>query len=285
MVIPLDSQPGTIANMTCPNAQDYYTWEGKDTSAQYYINNKGMTIEEGCVWGDGSQPLGNWAPITLGVGQNGGNKWLSISQNKPTTNAALDFTIELVGDNLSGSCKYSNGQYCAGDDCNEDGCTVSHRTFASWNVMLRLCRLWSLPAMRTLSFMSRCDTMSSTLLRFDLNTAFPSSFLHLYFRRQPDKVWIWIHPSESCNESVRPIKPRQARQHPFCPVALLQFTTSSTAFKWCFNDTLQITITSHDFTSKYTPILFHSRTAHFLDLPWIVMDLIVYLYCDRSGRQ
>lgn len=131
MVVPLDSQPGTTANMTCPNAQEYYVWEGGKTSAQYYLNNKGMSVPDGCVWGDGSKILGNWAPMVLGVGQNGGNKWLSLAQNNPnnvTAPPVLDFSVEIVGDNVSGTCKYSEGQFCTDTGCTSGrgaGCTVS----------------------------------------------------------------------------------------------------------------------------------------------------------------
>ena len=126
MVIPVNAQPGTTSDMTCPDEQNYYVWEGKPTSAQYYLNNKGISIEEGCIWGNGSSPIGNWAPINLGVGQSQGTKWLSIFPNLPTSNAQLDFSVELVGDNLAGSCKYSNGQYCTDTGCSAtEGCTVS----------------------------------------------------------------------------------------------------------------------------------------------------------------
>ncbi|KAI7373474.1 hypothetical protein KC328_g16603, partial [Hortaea werneckii] len=41
----------------------------------------------------------------------------------------LDFAVEITGDGLSGTCKYSNGQYCSGqnyDQCSSNtGCTVS----------------------------------------------------------------------------------------------------------------------------------------------------------------
>jgi hypothetical protein len=52
---------------------------------------------------------------------------LSIFQNSPTTDAKLDFTVEIKGgDDMSGTCKYSNGQYCSDTGCSPDiGCTVS----------------------------------------------------------------------------------------------------------------------------------------------------------------
>jgi hypothetical protein len=127
--VPLDAQPGTTQNLTMPSADSYYQWQGKGTSAQYYVNPAGTSVSDGCQWGSPSGNLGNYAPLNLGVGYSGGRAWLSIFQNSPTTNAKLDFTIELVGDNMVGKCKYSNGQYCSGDNyqnCSPTtGCTVS----------------------------------------------------------------------------------------------------------------------------------------------------------------
>ncbi|KAK8209225.1 hypothetical protein IWZ01DRAFT_436586 [Phyllosticta capitalensis] len=129
MTIPIDTQPGKEYPLACPDEADYYQHQGSSTSAQYYVNSMDVAVEDACVWSNGDQPVGNWAPLNLGVGYKDGRAWLAIFQNKPTTYARLNFTVELVGDNMSGKCKYSNGQYCSGDDydnCNEnDGCTVS----------------------------------------------------------------------------------------------------------------------------------------------------------------
>jgi len=55
--------------------------------------------------------------------------WLSIFQNKPTTNAKLDFNVKIEGDDLSGSCKYENGMFYSDTGANSDGCTVSAQHF------------------------------------------------------------------------------------------------------------------------------------------------------------
>lgn len=127
--IPLDTQPGTTSNLTCPDANNYYNWEGGHTSAQYYVNPAGVSAENACQWGSSSNPWGNWAPLNLGVGYSNGAAWLAIFQNAPTTSAKLGFTVTIEGDGISGSCKYSNGQYCSGSDyssCSSTtGCTVS----------------------------------------------------------------------------------------------------------------------------------------------------------------
>ncbi|EEH11584.1 cell wall synthesis protein [Histoplasma capsulatum G186AR] len=122
--VPLSVGGGSITELTCPDSGNYYTWQGKGTSAQYYVNPKGVTIQEGCQWGDGSRPIGNFAPINLGVGRSDGTIFLSIFQNAPTTNAKLDFSIKIEGSNLSGACSYKNGMFHDATGSNPNGCTV-----------------------------------------------------------------------------------------------------------------------------------------------------------------
>lgn len=116
--------------MTCPDGASYYKWGSSSTSAQYYVNPSGVSAEDGCQWGSESNPWGNYAPVNIGVGYSSGAAWLSIFQNYPTTTSELDFSIEIEATDgtLSGTCKYSNGQFCSGDDysdCNtRAGCTV-----------------------------------------------------------------------------------------------------------------------------------------------------------------
>ena len=130
--IPLEAQPGTTSNLTCPDASTYFVWEGKSTSAQYYVNPKGVSSQQACQWGSQGQSYGNYAPVNFGVGYDGGQAWLSIFPNKPTSNATLDFSVEIVGngggyDNLGARCKYQDGQFRSGDNYevnNPNGCTV-----------------------------------------------------------------------------------------------------------------------------------------------------------------
>jgi len=127
--VPLNAQPGQTTNLTCPDADNYYNWQGSHTSAQYYVNPSGVSVQDACQWGSDANPWGNFAPLNLGVGYSNGAAWLSIFQNAPTTDAKLDFAVEITGDGMSGSCKYSNGQYCSGPNENQcsstTGCTVS----------------------------------------------------------------------------------------------------------------------------------------------------------------
>lgn len=129
--IPLNAEPQSTTNLTCPDGATYYKWGSSSTSAQYYVNPAGVSQEDACQWGSSSNPWGNYAPINIGVGYSSGAAWLSIFQNYPTTSEELDFTIEIeaTDGSMSGTCKYSNGQFCSGDnydDCNtRSGCTVS----------------------------------------------------------------------------------------------------------------------------------------------------------------
>lgn len=122
--VALDSKPGSTQPLTCPDSSKYYVWQGKPTTAQYYVNPAGVSVENGCQWGTPSKPWGNYAPINLGVGKTDGVTWLSIMQNAPTTDEKLDFNIKLKGD-LGGACKYENGKFHDLNGSNEDGCTVS----------------------------------------------------------------------------------------------------------------------------------------------------------------
>lgn len=123
-VVPTPLQPGQTQELTVPDAGSYYQWQGKSTSAQYYLNPIGYGPEDACKWGDPSKPLGNYAPINFGVGYKDGKTWLSIFQNAPTTNAKYEGRVVLTGD-LSDKCYYENGQYCGATGCNGNGCTVS----------------------------------------------------------------------------------------------------------------------------------------------------------------
>ena len=123
--VPTVLQAGDNQPLTVPDAANYYTWEGKSTSAQYYLNPPGYGASDACQWGSPGSPLGNYAPINFGVGAKDGTTWLSIMANTPTTDATYPGTVEIQGSNLAGTCKYENGQFCSASGCNSAGCTVS----------------------------------------------------------------------------------------------------------------------------------------------------------------
>lgn len=114
--------------MTCPNEADYYKWQGKLTSAQWYVNNKGVSVSDACQWGDGSSDTGNWAPLNIGTGYSMGMAYLSMMPNLPTTDAKLDYCITLTGTGISSNCTYSpyaSEMFCTDGGCNNVGCVVS----------------------------------------------------------------------------------------------------------------------------------------------------------------
>jgi SUN family beta-glucosidase len=135
--VPLRTRPGVISELTCPDSNHYYQHQGKFTTAQYYINNKGVPKEDACRWNSDGSNRGNWAPSYLGVGKDTyGKTFLSIAttiDNDPINYRPLDYAVEIVSEgdgSLSGSCRLHNGAYCfTGLDgvktCNELGCTVS----------------------------------------------------------------------------------------------------------------------------------------------------------------
>ncbi|RMZ86871.1 hypothetical protein DV736_g5909, partial [Chaetothyriales sp. CBS 134916] len=123
--IPVELQPGETQQLAVPDASSYFIWEGKPTSAQYYLNPPGYSAAEACQWGSAGTPIGNFAPTNFGVGYSAGKIWLSIFPNTPTTDVSYPGSVEIQGDNLSGSCKYSNGQFESDTGSSSTGCTVA----------------------------------------------------------------------------------------------------------------------------------------------------------------
>lgn len=126
MVVPVFSTPGSKLPLTNPDGNTYYKWQGKITSAQYYVNPQGTSLEDGCVWGVPDGGLGNWSPMIIGVGYSAGMSWISISQNQ-LNSKPLNFNIKIVaapGAKLNGECKYENGQF-SGGGYGEQGCTAA----------------------------------------------------------------------------------------------------------------------------------------------------------------
>ncbi|KAG5655036.1 hypothetical protein KAF25_000241 [Fusarium avenaceum] len=124
MVIPAVAKAGSSVSVCNPNQKKYYNWNGSGTSAQYYVNKKGYSVEDACVWDSPKgKDAGNWSPVVLGVGQaEDGNTYISIFQNSPTSTAKLDFNIEIK---LNGQeeceCSYIDGVWSKGGD----GCTAT----------------------------------------------------------------------------------------------------------------------------------------------------------------
>lgn len=125
MVIPTHVGAGQSQPLTVVDQDSYYTWRGMKTSAQYYVNNAGVSVEDGCVWGDAGSGIGNWAPLNFGAGKTGGITYLSLIPN-PNNKAPLNFNVKIVAADSSsvvqGECYYENGKY---NGNGADGCTVA----------------------------------------------------------------------------------------------------------------------------------------------------------------
>ena len=50
MVIFLYITSGHVTPLTVINQSSYYTWQGRKTSAQYYVNPPGIPSENDCRW-------------------------------------------------------------------------------------------------------------------------------------------------------------------------------------------------------------------------------------------
>lgn len=123
MVIPTVVTAGGENILTVVDEDTYYQWEGKLTSAQYYVNNAGVSWEDGCVWGTAGSGIGNWAPLNFGAGSTGGITYLSLIPN-PNNLDAANFNVKIVaedGSTINGECVYENGSYSGGSS----GCTVA----------------------------------------------------------------------------------------------------------------------------------------------------------------
>lgn len=122
MVVPTLLQAGSTNSLSVVNEDTYFTWEGLKTSTQYYVNNAGVSVEDGCIWGSASAGVGNYAPLVVGAGYVNGLTYLSLIPNPNNGNAAnFNVRIEATsGSTINGDCKYENGAFSSGD-----GCTVT----------------------------------------------------------------------------------------------------------------------------------------------------------------
>ncbi|ANB14115.1 putative glucosidase SUN4 [Sugiyamaella lignohabitans] len=123
MVIPTLVEAGGSAPLTTVDEANYYVWEGKPTSAQYYVNNAGVSVEDGCIWGTPGSGVGNWAPLNFGAGFSNGIAYLSLIPN-PNNNSPANFNVKIVssdGSQVNGDCVYENGSYSNGGN----GCTAA----------------------------------------------------------------------------------------------------------------------------------------------------------------
>ena len=125
MVVPtLLSGQGSAA-VAVVKEDSYYQWEGKPTSAQYYVNNAGVSVEDGCIWSTSGTTVGNWAPLVIGSGSLNGVTYLSLIPN-PNNEAGTNYNVKFVprdGAVTNGECSYINDVYSGGSG--SDGCTLT----------------------------------------------------------------------------------------------------------------------------------------------------------------
>ncbi|KAK9374833.1 uncharacterized protein V1513DRAFT_444553 [Lipomyces chichibuensis] len=123
MVIPTEVGAGATEPITVVNEDTYYQWQGKLTSAQYYVNNAGVSVADGCIWGTPGSDVGNFSPLNFGAGYSNGVTYLSLIPN-PNCNTSLNFNVKIVasdGATVNGECSYVGGVFSGGSS----GCTVS----------------------------------------------------------------------------------------------------------------------------------------------------------------
>lgn len=145
MTFPVTVGPGQTGFLANPDQQTYFFWQGKRTSAQYYVNKQGVPEDEACTWGTEMGGKGNWAPAVFGTSFDDGpvqQGFSSLKQNELCKQERLGYDITFVGDDVVSACRYKSAtnQWCEGDQCWEDpdrGCTVGH-TFIVFRVELIL---------------------------------------------------------------------------------------------------------------------------------------------------
>ncbi|KAG9235159.1 hypothetical protein BJ875DRAFT_281356 [Amylocarpus encephaloides] len=85
------------------------------TAAHYYINPPGVSTKDGCIWGDGTKPIGNWSPYVAGANTDtNGNTFLKIGWNPIWTSCDLSKTPPTFGIKIA----------CSGSGCNGTPCSI-----------------------------------------------------------------------------------------------------------------------------------------------------------------
>jgi hypothetical protein len=133
MTFPLTVGPGQTGYLANPDTSKYFFWQGKATSAHYYVNNAGVSEAEGCTWSKPEYGHGNWAPLIFGTSFDDINMhqgFSSIKQNELNKGADLNYSVTFKGDGVNSPCSYNakTHQYCMDGRCWTDksiGCTVS----------------------------------------------------------------------------------------------------------------------------------------------------------------
>ncbi|KAI1437134.1 hypothetical protein GGR50DRAFT_692432 [Xylaria sp. CBS 124048] len=86
------------------------------TAAHFYVNAPGIDSAEGCIWGDESRPIGNWAPYVAGANMDeSGETFVKVGINPVWESSALS------ADKPSFGLKIECDGDCNGLPCQVDG--------------------------------------------------------------------------------------------------------------------------------------------------------------------
>lgn len=99
MLIPTSIDGGSTQSLAVPGPSYWAS-----TAAHYYVNAPGVSTTDGCVWGDSSKDVGNWAPYVAGANTDStGNSFIKIGWNPIYTDAFSgqkpSFGIRITCDN------------------------------------------------------------------------------------------------------------------------------------------------------------------------------------------
>lgn len=113
------------------DAANYWRWQGKPISSQFYVNKAGVSQDQGCQWNTPGSGMGNFSPLIFGASYVAGDgiSYLSITANPETTdkaNYSVTFRAKDGSSSVNGDCVYSNGAF-SGSSATANGCTVGCR--------------------------------------------------------------------------------------------------------------------------------------------------------------
>lgn len=111
MTIPYPVQPGETIQIPVIQSQSFYKANGdRPTTGQFYINEPGVPVEQGCIWGSPAEKKGNFVSMNLGVGINGNEMaYAGLFTNWPTQTAGTypgRIMVEGSGINPPQGCAY-----------------------------------------------------------------------------------------------------------------------------------------------------------------------------------